>query len=321
MVTFGCQLPTREATPETLRLQAQYAEDLGFDTVWVIDHIVIPRRVRSVYPYAADGVSTFIPDQPLLEPLAALNFLAGCTHRVRLGTSVLIIPYRPPLLTAKQLATLDVLSGGRLILGAGAGWMEEEFQALGLDTFARRGAVTDEYLRLFKALWTEETPVFHGEYVQVADLGFAPKPVQKPHPPIWIGGHTFPALRRAARFGDGWLPLGNLPPAVFTPTALREQIALLRELTRSAGRPEGAVTVSFAGAVSFGAVADADRRPLGGQPEQIAADLCAYRDAGVSDFLLMFTHLQSGVADRLKAMERFVRDVLPLVPREERSRW
>ena len=312
-VTFGCQLSTRDATPEMLRTRAQHAEDLGFNSVWVIDHIVIPRKVTSVYPYAIDGVSTFIPDRPLLEPLATLNFLAGCTRRIRLGTLVLIIPYRQPLLAAKQLATLDVLSGGRLILGAGVGWMEEEFEALGLDTYSRRGAVTDEYLRLFKALWTQKHPVFQGEYYQVSGIGFEPKPVQQPHPPIWIGGHTTPALRRAAQVGDGWLPLGNIPPAVFEPAELGTKIKRLREFTRQAGRPENAVSVGFGGAISFDPAHRMERRVLSGHPEQIAADLRDYHTIGVQDFPLFFTPLQPSETERLKAMERFAREVMPLV--------
>lgn len=286
---------------------------MGFDAVWVPDHIVIPRNVTSVYPYAPDGVSTWKPDGPFLEPLAALNFLAGCTRRVRLGTQVLIIPYRHPLLAAKQLATLDVLSGGRLILGAGVGWMEEEFQALGLDTYAQSGAVTEEYLRLFKALWTEKDPVFQGKYYQVSGIGFEPKPVQQPHPAIWIGGHTTAALRRAAQLGDGWIPLGNIPPAVFEPAELQTKIVRLRELTRHAGRPDNAICVGFGGAVSFDAATGPERRRLSGHPEQIAADSREYQAVGVQDFTLMFVFLESSGTERLKAMERFACEVVPLV--------
>ncbi len=132
-VTFGCSLPSRGpmSSPESLRSLAQRSEDLGFDSIWVSDHIILPRQVESFYPYAADGVATFKPDESYYEPLAALNFLAGCTQRVRLGTHVLILPYRNPVLTAKILATLDELSGGRVILGAAVGWMEEELLALG----------------------------------------------------------------------------------------------------------------------------------------------------------------------------------------------
>jgi probable F420-dependent oxidoreductase len=188
--TFGLNFPGAVAatSPETLRALAQHAESLGFDSIWFADHIVIPRNVRSAYPYAIDGVSTFDPDRPLHEVLSTLTYLAGCTQRIRLGPNVMIVPYRPPILTAKLLTILDVLSGGRLTVGVGVGWMEEEFEALGAPPYAERGAVTDEYLRLFKVLWTEDRPNFHGQYCHVSDLGFLPKPVQKPHPPIWSAG-------------------------------------------------------------------------------------------------------------------------------------
>ncbi len=228
--TFGCSVPSRGpmAGPENLRTLAQRAEDLGFDSVWVSDHVILPRAVDSFYPYAADGVATFTPDQPYYDPIATLNFLAGCTHRIRLGTHVLILPYRNPVVTAKMLATLDVLSNGRLILGVGVGWMEEEFQALDLDNFAQRGAVSNEYIRLFKELWTKEEPEFHGEFYNVSGAGFLPKPVQKPHPPIWVGGHTGPALRRAAELADGWMPIGLRPPANLEPEELAVKIARLK---------------------------------------------------------------------------------------------
>ena len=147
-LTFGCVLSEAifgpMAGPEALRTLAQSAETAGFDSVWFADHVVIPRRVQALYPYADDNASPFDPDQPFYEPLSALNFLAGCTQRIRLGTHVLIIPYRPPVFTAKILATLDALSGGRLILGAGVGWMAEEFELLDSPPYAERGAVTNE---------------------------------------------------------------------------------------------------------------------------------------------------------------------------------
>ena len=219
--------------------------------MWVSDHIILPREVDSFYPYSPDGVAIFRPDDTYYEPLAALNFLAGCTQRVRLGTHVLILPYRNPVLTAKILATLDHLSGGRLILGAGVGWMEEEFEALGLDTFAERGAVTDEYIELYKELWTKDEPVFEGKYYQISGSGFQPKPAQKPHPPIWIGGHTGPAIRRAAVHGDGWMPIGLRPPAILEPEELAGKISRLRRLTAQAGRPEDAVEITFSTDVVF----------------------------------------------------------------------
>ena len=313
-VSFGCSLPSRGemASPDNLRRLAQRAEDLSFDHVWVSDHIVIPHEVESFYPYAADGVAPFQRDNTYFEPLAALNFLAGCTTRVKLGTHVLILPYRNPVLTAKILATLDVLSGGRLILGAGVGWMEEEFQAMGLDTYAQRGEVTNEYIEIFKELWTSEQPEFHGKHYEISGVGFLPKPVQKPHPPIWVGGHTNAAIRRAATLGDGWMPIGLRPPAILEPEELSEKIARLRRISARAGRAEDAVDLVFSTDCIFQNDTGYDRRLVSGRPEQIAADLRQYQDLGVQHFILSFP---AATADEQQhAMERFSREVMPLIP-------
>ena len=310
--TFGTSMPSRGdmASPENLRTLAQRAESLGFDSVWVSDHIILPRKVDSFYPYAADGVATFRPDEDYYDPLATLNFLAGCTQKIRLGTHVLILPYRNPVVTAKMLSTLDVLSGGRVILGAGVGWMEEEFQALGLDTYAQRGAVTDEYIQLFKELWTKDEPEFQGEHYQLSGMGF----MQKPHPPIWIGGHTNPAIRRAAEYGDGWMPIGLRPPAILEPEELAEKIARLRRLTVRAGRPEDAVSLCFSTGVTFDDSPGATRRMMSGRAEQIATDLRQYQDLGVRNFILGFPG--DSVAALDEAMEQFSKQVMPLIPQD-----
>ncbi len=319
-VTFGCSLPSRGAlaSPDNLRTLAQRAEDLSYDHVWVSDHIIIPHEVSSFYPYAADGVAPFQRDNTYFEPLAALNFLAGCTTRVKLGTHVLILPYRNPVLTAKILATLDVLSGGRLILGAGVGWMEEEFQAMGLDTYAQRGEVTDEYIRIFKELWTSDHPEFRGKHYDISGAGFLPKPVQKPHPPIWIGGHTNPAIRRAATLGDGWMPIGLRPPAGLEPEELAEKVARLRRISVRAGRAEDAVDLVFSTDCVFqdepGPASDRPRRTMSGRPEQIAADLRQYQDLGVQHFIFSFP--AETAAQQQEAMEQFSREVMPLIPAE-----
>ena len=201
-MTMGCTLPSRgtAATPDNLRTLATRAEGLGFDHIWISDHIVLPTSVQSKYPYDPDGVAPFTanPSMAYWDPLATLAFLAACTNRVKLGTHVLVLPYRDPIVTAKTIATIDCISSGRVILGVGVGWMEEEFQALGLDTYADRGAVSDEYIAIFKELWTKDDPEFSGRYTQFSGIKFYPKPVQKPHVPIWVGGHTRAAMRRAA---------------------------------------------------------------------------------------------------------------------------
>ncbi|MEC9287171.1 MAG: LLM class F420-dependent oxidoreductase [Chloroflexota bacterium] len=314
--TFGTSMPSRGdmASPANLRTLAQRAESLGFDSAWVSDHIILPRSVDSFYPYAANGVATFRPDEDYYEPLTALNFLAGCTQKIRLGTHVLILPYRNPVLTAKMISTLDVLSEGRFILGAGVGWMEEEFKALGLDTFARRGAVTDEYIQLFKELWTKDNPEFQGEHYQLSESGFQPKPVQKPHPPIWIGGHTNPAIRRAAKYGDGWMPIGLRPPAILEPEELAEKITRLRRLTMEAGRPEDAVSLCFSTGVTFDDSPGATRRMMSGRAEQIAADLRQYQDLGIRNFILGFPGDSVAAVD--ETMEQFSKQVMPLIPQD-----
>ena len=305
---FGVIFPTRIDDWKLVKT----AEDLGYDHVWVSDHIILPKKVDSFYPYAADGVATFRPDEPYFEPLAALNFIAGCTNRIRLGTHVLIIPYRNPVLTAKIISSLDVLSDGRVILGAGVGWMEEEFQAMGLDTYKERGAVTDEYLELYKELWTSENPSFDGKYYQISGSGFEPKPAQKPYPPIWIGGHTGPAIRRAAKYGDGWMPIGLRPPAILDPEELGEKIARLRKLTVEAGRSEDAVDLTFSTSVVFNDSDISSREMMQGRPEQIAADIRQYQDLGVSNFII---GLQGNTVPELQEnMERFSREVMTLIP-------
>lgn len=226
------------ANREGLIGYAQAAEEYGFDSLWVSDHVIVPRNLTSRYPYRADGEFPVGPDVPMLDPIAALLFAAGVTQRAMLGTTVLVLPMRNPIITAKMLASLDVLSGGRLILGVGAGWMREEFDLLGMP-FERRGARTDDYIQLFKALWTEENPSFHGKLIEIEDVGFAPKPIQRPHPPIWVGGHSKPALRRAGRLGDAW------HAAFVGPDQLREEYQEVRRYAEEAGRDPDSVALTL----------------------------------------------------------------------------
>ena len=216
---------------------ARFAEERGFDSLWVSDHVVVPRTITSAYPYSPDGRFPIPPDLPFLEPLATLLFAAAVTQRARLGTSILVVPMRNPVIAAKQLATLDALSNGRAILGAGAGWMQEEFELLDVP-FEHRGARLDDYLRVIKALWTEDRPSFHGTYYSIDDVGFAPKPTTKPHPPIWIGGHGARALRRAGELGDAW------HAAYAGPDVVSKQYQDVRRYAEAAGRDPDSVALT-----------------------------------------------------------------------------
>src|SRR5262249_36673794 len=207
---FGLSTVTRGvfSTRESYRAVAVAAERAGFDFLSVSDHVVVPANLKSKYPYTASGAFSAAEEGYCLDLLATIAFLSGCTERLRLLASVMVVPHRPAMLTAKMLATIDVLSNGRLIFGAGAGWMKEEFALLGAP-FEERGKVTDEYLEAFLELWTKEAPAYRGKHVDFADVLCYPKPIQKPHPPIWIGGESPPALRRTIRFADAWYPGNN----------------------------------------------------------------------------------------------------------------
>jgi probable F420-dependent oxidoreductase len=202
------------ATRESIMAVARRAEELGLDSIWVNDHVVTPLKLESRYPYSATGAYVVQPDWVFLEPLTLLGFAAACTERVQLGTTVIVLPMRNPVLHAKIVSTIHHLTGGRMILGVGAGWMKEEFEALDAD-FARRGKAFDEYLQVIRGLWTDDNFRFDGETYSVHDLGFSPLPTPGGLP-IWIGGHHDAALRRVARWGDGWHPVGmaveEIPP-------------------------------------------------------------------------------------------------------------
>jgi probable F420-dependent oxidoreductase len=221
----------------------------------------------------------------------------------------MIVPHRPVLLTAKILATLDVLSQGRLTLGVGVGWMEEEFQALGAPPFAQRGAVTNEYLRAFKELWTSDNPTFDGNYCQFSNLKFLPKPVQKPHPPIWVGGQSRAAIRRAAELGNGWHPVGGIPASPLEPEDLAQKVALLHRYAETAGRDPAELDVSMKTPLyDAGPAASGPRRRFSGEAEQIRLDVRTYADAGVTH--LIFDIRGSELDQSLERLEWFATEIM-----------
>jgi len=298
------------ATPANLGRVAEKAEVLSYDTVWFSDHIVIPTEVKSFYPYDPSGKMPFNPSEPYWEPLTVIGYVAGRTSRLRLGTSVLILPYRNPIVTAKMLATLDVLSNGRITLGAGVGWMEEEFKAIGLDTYSRRGAYSDECIRIYRELWTKDNPSFQGEFHQFSDIRCEPRPVQPGGLPIWIGGHTPQAIRRVARLGDGWQPLVQRPPADLPPAEMQEKIAQLRAFAQQAGRDPQRITLAMGSSIQFtDGAATGPRSLFTGTPAQIVETLRRYQELGIQNFRCDFPSLS--IDGLLRAMERFATEVRP----------
>lgn len=311
---FGFSLPVRGelANYDGVVAMAREGERMGFASATVADHIVFPTVVESKYPYDASGIHPSKGDA--LEQLSLMSFVAGATERLRLIASVMVLPHRNPVLAAKMIATIDVLSRGRVTLGIGVGWMREEFAALHAPDFDRRGAVSDEYVAIFRKLWTSEGPVEHrGEHYSFAPLRFQPRPVQRPHPPIWVGGHTRPALRRTARLGDGWLPVGGVEPAPLGPAEFAGLVAELRRLTEAAGRDPAAVTIAFAPRLRHTAAplpGGTERKPFSGSSEQIAEDVETYRRLGVSH--LSFDFRAPTLSETLERMDRFAREVMPL---------
>ncbi len=210
--------------PEHMPEVAARAEAAGYGSVFVPDHVVFPVRVDSAYPYSPDGSFPFPLDTPLYDPWIVLTSIAATTTTIKLGTGVYVLPLRHPFVTARAVTSLDVLSGGRAVLGVGAGWLAEEFTALGLDP-KRRFSRTEECIEVLRALWTEATPSYHGRHFDFDAVHFAPKPATDPHPPILLGGDSDRALERAARLGDGWISGGtatDIAEIEATVTKLRE---------------------------------------------------------------------------------------------------
>ena len=308
---YGFYLPTRgaAATPDALEALLARGEALGFTSVMIADHVVFPTAIGSRYPYTVSGA--FPGGGDALEQLALVAFVAGRTRALRLVTSVMILPHRNPVVTAKMLATIDVLSRGRVTVGVGVGWLREEFEALATPDFDRRGAVSDEYLRIFKTLWTRTPASFEGEFYRFAPLVCSPQPVQKPHPPIWVGGHSPAALRRVARLGDGWHPVGANPAVPLRPAELRASLDELYRLTEQEGRDPTRLTICYKAPVYDPTATGpgGERLPFSGSPEAILDDIATYAHLGVSE--LVFDFRSERLEESLERMDRFAALVKP----------
>lgn len=316
---FGVSAPFRGplARPDTIRRIAGKAEEWGYDYLTVSDHIVIPKTVAPEYPYSDTGRFSWLDGggTDCMEQFALMAWLAAATTKIRLLSSVIVIPHRNPLFMAKSLATMDVLSGGRITVGVGAGWMREEFEALGLPYFQARGQVTNEFIDTMKAAWTMAGPRFDGEFVKFDRIETDPRPVQDPHPPIWVGGESLPALCRTVSHGDGWYPFGSNPKfrmdSLEAYTARRDRLFALAE---EAGRDPATITLTYN--CAFHSETEQPHRDGGrliftGTAEQRAGDIAAFTEAGVSMMVLNLTANEE--AAMLDRMEAFSKDVMPLV--------
>ena len=309
---FGLHLPASSANvePDDLVRFAQQAEQLGFYCVTVADHVIVPKNISIPYPYTVDG--KYPGTGYHFETLTTMSFLAGATQRIRFVTSVMIAPYRNPIITAKMLASLDVLSNGRVIVGLGVGWMKEEFDNLGTPPFAERGRVTDEYIRAFRELWSSDHPSFTGRFCNFSDIIFLPKPIQKPTIPIWIGGHSKQAIRRAARLGDGWHPIGGVPTIPLEPGDVRTDLALLAEYAQAAGRDPRQIRVALKGSLfDKEKKIEGRRRRFMGDAEEITSDIRDYRAAGVDT--MIFDVRRASSAETLERMEWMAKEVIAKV--------
>lgn len=225
----------QHSPPEVLVAAARMVEERGFQSIWVPEHVLFFRDYRSHYPYAEDGRLPGDPDG-VLDPFTALTFLAAHTYRVRLGTGICLVPQRHPVYTAKQVADLDYLSGGRFDFGVGVGWLKEEFDALGVP-FEGRGARTEEWLRVMRALWEQDVTHYESEAFSIREALLNPKPRQQPHPPIYIGGESDAALRRVARHGQGWYGFQ------LAPDALQDRLVRLEAELHAADRSRSDINV------------------------------------------------------------------------------
>jgi probable F420-dependent oxidoreductase len=297
------------ATPETMIRFAVTADRLGFSSLGVSDHIVLVRQQTVDYPYSADGKLDFDAWTPWNDTLGLIGFVAGKTERIRIGPSVLILPYRNPLVTAKWFATVDSLSGGRLFLGAGTGWWREEFEALGLGShFAERGPRTDETLRICDNLWREETAAFQGRFFNYENVIASPKPVQAGGIPIWIGGNTRRALRRVAELGQVWHPVILTPPAELNPMQLGERRKVLESLYEERGRDPATVRITPKTHLHF---TDDRDRLMSGTPGQIVEDLLTYQEQGVGEFI--FYAPGTDGQEKLDNLQRIAEEIMPHV--------
>ncbi len=268
---LGVGLPVSGAwaTPQNMRRVATRAEELGYASVWTFQ--------RLLHPVDEDWGAVY---HSVVDPVTALSYVAGTTSHIRLGLAVVNVPYYAPIVLSKALTTLDIVSGGRLDVGLGLGWAPEEFEAVGVPR-DRRGARGEEFVACLEAIWTQSEVEFHGEFYDVPRSRVDPKPVQRPHPPLLMGGTAEVALRRAGRIADGWISSSRADL-----TALGSSIDIVRSAAAEAGRDPATLRFVVRGVVGLTDGHPAERRPLQGDADQIRADLAGLADQGVTEVFL-----------------------------------
>jgi len=288
---YGIAIPNfgKFADRESILEISITSEELGFDSLWVSDHIVLPKE--------HNGFGNIF-----YEPLVTLSYIASQTKTIKLGTSVIVLPYRNPVVFAKSISTLDVLSGGRVIIGIGAGWLKKEFQALGAN-YEERGKITDEYLELMNELYTSESPAFNGNYFNISDISFNPKPLQKPHPPIWVGGSSKNALKRAVKYGNGWHAVG------YTPQEIKDKKEELKDLFAEYNKTDNNFIISVRKNLQITSrEVSEEKETLRGNTEKISNGIDAYKNAGVN--YLVFQILSSDLEGVIGTMRTFSKEVI-----------
>jgi probable F420-dependent oxidoreductase len=288
---------------------AEAAERLGFDSVWVAHHVTLPYERESRYPYQHSGTEVAMsPGMQWLDPLVTLSMCAAVTDRVRLGTSVLVLPYRNPVNLAAEVAALDVLTDGRFVLGVGAGWMKEEFRALGIDP-GECGPRADEHIQVLRTLWTQDPASFDGRFTRFDGIVLATTTCTEGGPPIWVGGNTDPGLRRALRHGDGWHGFEVFPEDM---PDVNERLARIGD---EVGRDPSELDLSVVrGLIPPGREEESfvpDRRMLGGSAAAVVEELAAYKDHGVDDVVIQVSLLAPQVPE---ALEWVAAEVVPQLP-------
>lgn len=308
---IGLSIPRLPDAPG-LRRFVQRAEELGFESVLAGDHVVLPTGGTNQYPYTVDGSFQRPVDEPFLETMTLLGYLAACTETIKLGTTVIILPYRNPVVQAKMFASLDVLTNGRMICGVGVGWLEKEFDTLGVP-YAQRGPMSDEFLQIFKILWTEPHPEFHGKFYDFDGIQFNPKPVQQPHIPIWVGGHTRRSLRRTAQYGDCWHTTRQ------TPDFVAQNLPYLRREAAKVGRDPASISISLKRSLHFNDIGLPERASVRtggtviGNTQQVIDDVYYCRELGIDQLTYDFRVDELGQC--IRVMEHLADRVLPVAER------